>query len=521
MDDLEAQKAQLVPRYRDCRSWQRPLQPPYSEEEVAALEAVGEFDFPPLLRWYLLTVSRETACSGYRRTVRCSTPLRANVVLKESMDGRYLDGVDDVAADEDRGEGSESDDGPSLDDGTITLGCDGCSSGHAVVVKGLGRGSMLDYRGEGYRVDFGPDAVFDWLMRVRPDSRRCGEDLQAELAEIRSQLGGLRPGRHVFPYDSSKVVLDVTGWPGALPIVPAGGRVWRIDTWRDCFCDTARGLQEAAAALLPAPVLIEFPGAAADLESYARLLQEHNMRAPTTAEVEALLGLAGGMVWRNSDAVPSRSQASGNCGVLTGGSKRGAATPDDDLLLLEAQKARLLALYRSCGAFQPRLLPPYSEAEAAAIEAASEFAFPPILRWYLVTVSRETTCSGYRETVGCFPSPLEPNRLLKESMHGCFVRVDGTDGQCGDEECDDVEDRDAGEVGDPPRLNDGTLQLGHDGCASSHKVVVKGQGIGSVLEWMDFCDCYTVDFRATALFDWLARVRPDSERSRVCIGRPI
>jgi hypothetical protein len=183
---------------------------------------------------------------------------------------------------------------------------------------------------------------------------------------------------------------------------------------------------------------------------------------------------------------------------------------DDDLL--EAQKARLLALYRGNRGWKPPLLPPYSEAEAAAIEAASEFAFPPILRWYLLTVSREMTCSKYRETVGCFPSPLEPNRLLKESMHGWFVNVHGTDGQCGDE---DREDRDAGEGGETPGLDDGTIQLGHDGCASSYQVVVKGQGIGSILEWMDFCDCYRVDFRATALFDWLARVRPNSERNEL------
>ena len=309
--DLEAQKAHLLGLYRTCRVWQRPLLPPYSEEEVAAIEAVGEFDFPQLLRWYMLTVSRETACCGYRRTVGCSRPLRANRIVKESMDGKY-DYDDDFYAEEDAeedagegcDEGGDADEGPWLHDGTLELGCDGSSS-YDVVVKGRGRGSMLESDSDSCRVGYGPDALFDRLKRVRPDSRRCGADLECELADIRSQLGGLPPGRHVFPYDSHEVRLDVTDWPW--------GRVWRLDSWRGCFCDTARGLQEAAAALLPAPVLIEFPGAAADLASYAPLLQRHNMRPPKKAEVDALPGLADGLVWRNSEAVPPRSQAQGKC----------------------------------------------------------------------------------------------------------------------------------------------------------------------------------------------------------------
>ena len=183
---------------------------------------------------------------------------------------------------------------------------------------------------------------------------------------------------------------------------------------------------------------------------------------------------------------------------------------------IEAQMPRLLARYREYRNWWRPLRRPYSEAEAAAIEAAGEFAFPPLLRWYLLTVSRETTCSKYRKTVGC-SSPLKPNRLLKESMDGCFVHVDGTDGQCGDaftdSEDEECEDGDAGDGGERPSLTDGTLELGHDGCGSSYRVVVKGRGRGSVLEWMDFCDCYRVDSGPVALFDRLMSVRPESERS--------
>ena len=63
---LQQQLANLKTKYAEPDLLEHPLLPPYSVQQVEALEAEYGFQFTPLLRLYLLHISRQYAVRGQR-----------------------------------------------------------------------------------------------------------------------------------------------------------------------------------------------------------------------------------------------------------------------------------------------------------------------------------------------------------------------------------------------------------------------------------------------------------------------
>ena len=66
---LEQQIEHLKLVYRSHELDQGPLLPPYSGRDLIVLEFHYSLVFPPILRWYLLNISREVAFEGYRTLI--------------------------------------------------------------------------------------------------------------------------------------------------------------------------------------------------------------------------------------------------------------------------------------------------------------------------------------------------------------------------------------------------------------------------------------------------------------------
>ena len=130
--------------------------------------------------------------------------------------------------------------------------------------------------------------------------------------------------------------------------------------------------------------------------------------------------------------------------------------------------------------FVPSLLPPYAETDVAAFEAACGSPLPPLLRIYLLKISRETSCDSYRVTINltCDASRacMRTNTFVTpaEVLEGYASKL---------EEAmfanDDPED-DPEEYDDP---EDGTLYFSTGGCAFSSYIIVKGVCAGTVMRF--------------------------------------
>lgn len=66
---FDEQTKNLKARYSVAAFEKHPLLPPYTSEEVCAMEAKYSFTFPPLLRFYIENISRETSFTFYRSIV--------------------------------------------------------------------------------------------------------------------------------------------------------------------------------------------------------------------------------------------------------------------------------------------------------------------------------------------------------------------------------------------------------------------------------------------------------------------
>ena len=86
---------------------------------------------------------------------------------------------------------------------------------------------------------------------------------------------------------------------------------------------------------------------------------------------------------------------SGIWGVKT--IENGLAPVDDTSL--EQQIGHLKLVYGSLELHHAPLLPPYSGRDVMVLEFHYSLVFPPILRWYLLNISREVTFEGYRTLI--------------------------------------------------------------------------------------------------------------------------
>ena len=67
---FDEQIKNLKAAYSDPAFEKHPLLPPYSSEEISAMEAKYSISFPPLLRYYIENISRETSFTFYRSLVQ-------------------------------------------------------------------------------------------------------------------------------------------------------------------------------------------------------------------------------------------------------------------------------------------------------------------------------------------------------------------------------------------------------------------------------------------------------------------
>jgi hypothetical protein len=67
---FEEQTANLKAAYSDPAFAVHPLLPPYTSEEVSAMETTYSISFPPLFRYYIENISRETSFTFYRCLVQ-------------------------------------------------------------------------------------------------------------------------------------------------------------------------------------------------------------------------------------------------------------------------------------------------------------------------------------------------------------------------------------------------------------------------------------------------------------------
>ncbi len=67
---FDEQTKNLKAAYSDAAFEKHPLLPPYTLEEVCAMEVKYSFSFPPLLRFYILNISRETSFTNYRTLIQ-------------------------------------------------------------------------------------------------------------------------------------------------------------------------------------------------------------------------------------------------------------------------------------------------------------------------------------------------------------------------------------------------------------------------------------------------------------------
>jgi hypothetical protein len=129
-----------------------------------------------------------------------------------------------------------------------------------------------------------------------------------------------------------------------------------------------------------------------------------------------------------------------------------------------ALAALMVDLYASID-FEPPLEPPYAEADLARFEARAETQLPPLLRHYLLHVSREFSCDGCRSTLDLEEDDgvMEPNAAVTEDalLRGCIFEDD-------EGSCDETA---------------GTLYLSTNERGMCSLVVVKGEGCGTVMEY--------------------------------------
>ena len=94
----------------------------------------------------------------------------------------------------------------------------------------------------------------------------------------------------------------------------------------------------------------------------------------------------------SSVQMESQSESSS---LLQAGQMRG---PHTKVLSLQQQLSNLKAKYAEPGVFEHPLLPPYSLQQVEAIEAERSFRFTPLLRLYLLHISRQQAISYHRYT---------------------------------------------------------------------------------------------------------------------------
>lgn len=127
-----------------------PLAPPYSRAEVEEFESDNHTTLPPLLRHYLLHISRQTACNDFRVTIDLSQRnLEANRVVTPDIVKQGLVYDDDAFA----GSLVLSDGGRALYD-----------RGFNVIVKGEGSGHVISHAGCDARGGMRVDPLWEHLL---------------------------------------------------------------------------------------------------------------------------------------------------------------------------------------------------------------------------------------------------------------------------------------------------------------------------------------------------------------------
>ncbi len=166
---MNEQIAILKEIYKGHLFWRRPLLHPYNEEEVCNMEVIGEFTFPPLMRWYLLNISREIACHSYRQTIEVNYKLNNNTYLTDDILAKKTIDHGDIIYINDEDEAY-------YEQGTIDIGTRGCDHECYLVVKGLAHGMVLE-REYDYTEFI---SLFDLLKKPNPLSSRQGNAAKDE-----------------------------------------------------------------------------------------------------------------------------------------------------------------------------------------------------------------------------------------------------------------------------------------------------------------------------------------------------
>lgn len=125
----------------------------------------------------------------------------------------------------------------------------------------------------------------------------------------------------------------------------------------------------------------------------------------------------------------------------------------------EDQCEYLTILYNDVKRKRP-MLQPYSIEDIVNYEKEHHFTFPPLLRYYLLTISRESILGSYPIIIEFDPNLKSQTEITDDEILNEFM-----------------EERD-----DDTNLN-GTLQIVENGCDFNAYVIVKGKGEGYVLEW--------------------------------------
>ena len=87
---------------------------------------------------------------------------------------------------------------------------------------------------------------------------------------------------------------------------------------------------------------------------------------------------------------------------------------------LECQMDHLRNVYSALDLRNAPLLPPYDGRELVALEVHYSFVFPPILRWYLLNISREVTFEDYRTVIAPYDCKIE--RITARSRQAIVPR---------------------------------------------------------------------------------------------------
>jgi len=113
--------------------------------------------------------------------------------------------------------------------------------------------------------------------------------------------------------------------------------------------------------------------------------------------------------------------------------------------------------------FVTPLDPPYTLAEVEDFERENDTTIPALLRYYILSISRETACDSCRITIDLTTRNIESNKIPVTKDNLGFYEF----------EIDDWRDL------------QGTLDFSDGGCAFFSNVIVKGEGHGYVLSYRD------------------------------------